>query len=802
MKIEVISLLNQMLSKSKLLVYPTSRAIRDYLNENSDSNMLLPTLLSIDEFLKKSILLDDYKYCDEEQRTLLLKEACSNIDIKKLGISKEFNKFLKESEYIYRFLNELSSELVDINKIKEFDIYDFYLEHVSILEEVYKNYIKILDERKFVDKINLKDKYKINENFINKFDEITINFEGYFTKLEFQIIEKVSKLIPTKIRFLKDEYNDKSLKTFIAKTDELKNNTNYRYDLTNKIIVNEYKLDINYNLNIKGFSQRVNQIAFIKESIINAVNKGINPSKIAVVLPDEKFASQLQLFDVENYFNCAMGKTIENEKIYQVATAIYFYIIEDEIKHIENINFLELDKNFLDNNIKPLFSKNATKDSFNFLINYLKTFIDSDELKIKFDELVYRYNYLIFSIENSLKLKDVYKIFLQKLSKLTLDDVNSGKVTVMGLLETRNISFDAVIIPDFNEEYIPKKSVKDKFLSTAIKEAVSLPTSKNREDLQKYYYKALIEKAKEVYVSYVSSDSTTISRFASQLFKDIKIDIEKTYDNSYKHILYKNNILNYNNEDIVLDIDLTKITWSASSLKTYLECKRKYYLKSIVGLKEHEITLKPKSFELGSIIHAILEKYIKCSDRSFENLMNIFNEYKTNNPFLLFDLQIWKQKLKSYYDFEKEYLSENSTISCEEEFTGNFNGLKIKGTIDRLDIKILNNSEKLYEIIDYKTSNSLKVDTARTYEKSKDFQLEFYFLAINQKYETQNIKTYYFDLANTKLLEEVMLDKKLEVLSGIFDEFKEDSKNSISFDKCEEKSTCQYCSFKTICNRE
>ena len=47
-----------------------------------------------------------------------------------------------------------------------------------------------------------------------------------------------------------------------------------------------------------------------------------------------------------------------------------------------------------------------------------------------------------------------------------------------------------------------------------------------------------------------------------------------------------------------------------------------------------------------------------------------------------------------------------------------------------------------------------------------------------------------------------MLDKKLEVLSGIFDEFKEDSKNSISFDKCEEKSTCQYCSFKTICNRE
>lgn len=786
-----------MLSKSKLLVFPTSRAIRNYLNQNSDSNMLLPTLLTIDEFLKKSITLGSYKYCDEEQRILILKEACENIDTKKLGISKEFNKFLNESEYIYRFLNELSSEKIDINKIKEFDVYDFYLEHISILEQVYKNYKNILDEKEYVDKINLADKYKINETFIKKFDDITINFEGYFTNLEFEIIKKVSKTVNLKISFISNVYNKKSLEIIVGKEFELQNDTKYLYDLSNHKVLKEEKENSNFELEIKGFSQRVNQIAFVKESITKAINSGIDASNIAVVLPDEKFATQLQLFDNEHYFNYAMGKSIENEKLFQVAIGVYLYMIEDEIKYLENISFLSLDKNFIDTHIKPLFSKVVSKENFDFLVSYLKTFIDNDELKTKFDELIYRFSYLIFSVQNSLKLKDVYKIFLQKLSKLTLDDVNSGKITVMGLLETRNISFDSVIIPDFNEDFIPKKSVKDKFLSTNIKEAVGLPTSKDRENLQKYYYKRLIGNSKKVYVSFVNSDSSTISRFASQIFKNQNIDVDKSFDNSYKQILYKNNHINYSDEKIIEKIDLTKITWSASSLKTFLECKRKYYLKSIIGLKEHEISLKPKSYELGQIIHSILEKYIKSDDRSFENLMNIFNEYKTSNPFLLFDLTVWKQKLENYYNFEKEYLSKNSTLACEEEFFADFNGLKIKGTIDRLDIK----ENEIYEIIDYKTSSSLKVDTARTYEKSKDFQLEFYYLAVNQKYKTDKIKTYYFDLANTKLLEEIMLEKKLEILSGIFDEFKESSKDAISFVKCEDKSTCQYCIFKTICNR-
>ena len=132
-----------MLFKKKLLVFPTSRAIRDYISKQKSNNTLLPFILTIDEFLKKSISLSNLKYCEEEHRVLFLNEAIKNIDIKKLGISDNFTKFLKQSDYIYRFFLELASEKVEIEEIQNVDTYDFYLEHLEILKAIKKKYIEI-----------------------------------------------------------------------------------------------------------------------------------------------------------------------------------------------------------------------------------------------------------------------------------------------------------------------------------------------------------------------------------------------------------------------------------------------------------------------------------------------------------------------------------------------------------------------------------------------------------------------------------------------------------------------------------
>ncbi|MCT7548402.1 PD-(D/E)XK nuclease family protein [Aliarcobacter butzleri] len=783
-----------MLFKKKLLVFPTSRAIRDYISKQKSNNTLLPFILTIDEFLKKSISLSNLKYCEEEHRVLFLNEAIKNIDIKKLGISDNFTKFLKQSDYIYRFFLELASEKVEIEEIQNVDTYDFYLEHLEILKAIKKKYIEILENNSYVDKINLDKHYEINENFLDKFQDIELHFEGYFTKVEFEIVEKISQKIDTKIIFYSNSYNQKSLEVFKNLNINLKIDYKYKIDLTNKIIIDEEEIkSLLESYEIKGFSSRLNQIAYIKSCIEKSVLNGVNPKDIALVLPDESFVSSIELFDDERYFNYAMGKSIKNKELYQISNAIYLYLSEDEEKNISNVSYLKIDKEFIDKSIKPFWNKVTNKELFVSITDFIKQKEKNIELIEKYDELLYKLNITLFSNENKILLKDVYKIFLQKLSSITLDDINSGKITVLGLLETRAVSFDTVIVCDFNESYIPKISVKDKFLSTRLKQLANLPTQFDRESLQKYYYKRLISSSKNVFISYVNSETNQISRFANELFeKNIATD---TNDSFYKHILYDNHKISYFDEDIISKIDLTKFIWSATSFKNFLECKRRFYLQYILKINEHTISLKPKGYELGDIIHSILEDYYSKDNKN--SIEELFLKYKSSNPFLTLDLEVWKKKLLNFYEFDKQRLKNREIIMIEKEFNCSFNNINIKGIIDRVD-----KFEDNYEVIDYKTSSTLSVDTLKTYEKSVDFQLEFYYIALQQLFKNSNIKAFYYDLNECLLKEEVAIQEKLELLSSKFDELKELSKNEISFLKCEDKSNCLYCAYKIICNRE
>ncbi|WP_323594907.1 PD-(D/E)XK nuclease family protein [Aliarcobacter butzleri] len=754
----------------------------------------MPLILTIDEFLKKSISLSNLKYCEEEHRVLFLNEAIKNIDIKKLGISDNFTKFLKQSDYIYRFFLELASEKVEIEEIQNVDTYDFYLEHLEILKAIKKKYIEILENNSYVDKINLDKHYEINENFLDKFQDIELHFEGYFTKVEFEIVEKISQKIDTKIIFYSNSYNQKSLEVFKNLNINLKIDYKYKIDLTNKIIIDEEEIkSLLESYEIKGFSSRLNQIAYIKSCIEKSVLNGVNPKDIALVLPDESFVSSIELFDDERYFNYAMGKSIKNKELYQISNAIYLYLSEDEEKNISNISYLKIDKEFIDKSIKPFWNKVTNKELFVSITDFIKQKEKNIELIEKYDELLYKLNITLFSNENKILLKDVYKIFLQKLSSITLDDINSGKITVLGLLETRAVSFDTVIICDFNESYIPKISVKDKFLSTRLKQLANLPTQFDRESLQKYYYKRLISSSKNVFISYVNSETNQISRFANELFeKNIATD---TNDSFYKHILYDNHKISYFDEDIISKIDLTKFIWSATSFKNFLECKRRFYLQYILKINEHTISLKPKGYELGDIIHSILEDYYSKDNKN--SIEELFLKYKSSNPFLTLDLEVWKKKLLNFYEFDKQRLRNREIIMIEKEFNCSFNNINIKGIIDRVD-----KFEDNYEVIDYKTSSTLSIDTLKTYEKSVDFQLEFYYIALQQLFKNSNIKAFYYDLNECLLKEEVAIQEKLELLSSKFDELKELSKNEINFLKCEDKSNCLYCAYKIICNRE
>jgi inactivated superfamily I helicase/RecB family exonuclease len=781
--------------KNNLIVLPTSRAIREITSKEKSQNQLLPKYISIGDFFGR-IVLDEKnrKFCEKNLKILYLKEAIKNSSLDKLGLSHDFTTFVKQSEYLFRFFTEISNNYVTFDTLLEHDTYIHYSDHIEILKHIHKTYCEILDQNGFVDNIMLPLSYIINREYIEQFENITLYIEGYLSKFEQKIISDIAALVQTNIKITFNEFNKKNMELFELE-ENLEENISYTIDLTNKKIIESNLLkNKNKDIVISPVSSQIEQAAFIKYQIVQMVKSGIEPEKIAVAVPNEKISSILELFDKEHYFNFAMGRGLNNSKITQTIRHITKILVDHEPKDEHISVFLELDMQIFNNLFKKNWSKKLTKDIFNDIFEYIYSLENNEEILEKLEQIKISLNILLFSnisnVTNQVLVKEFMKLLQNQISSITVDDVNGGKITVLGILETRLTNFDGIIVCDFNDDKVPKISVKDKFISSKLKEYAGLPTITDRENLQRYYYKRLFDNAKSIAVCYIDDESLVMSRFIMQLFPNYK---EYIRPKDYNSLLFNTKRLQHFNSEISLDIDLSTREWSATSLKTYLTCKRKYYLSYIAGIKDHVISIKPQNFDIGNIIHNALESGVKNQSLNKNYLYGYLTKESKNNPYLVLELELWKKKLEKFLDLEEERKQSGIQISeAEKPFKLQYNGITIKGKIDRID-KYPDNT---YEILDYKTSSSLKIDTLKTYEDSKDFQLEFYYLACRDKM----IKDVaYYSLSECAVKNEVVLNEKLELLDLHFKTLKT---AKVDFAQTDNYSDCQFCAYKTICDRD
>jgi len=788
-----INLLN-----SSLLVLPTSRAIREHLQELKNTNQLIKKYISIGDFFQRSIIdTKNRKFLDKHLKILFLKEAISNINIEKLGFSKEFTTFLKQSEYIFRFFQELANEYVDIKRLVEYDTYALYADHLDVLQEIYKNYITLLDENNYCDTMLLPSSYVINDDYIDQFDDITLYLEGYLSKFEFKILEDISKIKSLTIIITINEFNKKNILIFEKFGLEVALEVGYRYkiDVSDKRILEKtFQNNSTNDIVISPIASQLEQIAFVKYHITKMCQKGIDPSKIAVVTPNEKISTQLELFDDEHYFNFAMGRSIVNHQIVKVIKLISKILVDKEPKDEEKLKYLKINTEIFVKIFQENWNKDLTITLFDEILDYLFSFERDEEVLEKFEQIRISMKILLFSNTNNqpiiIKTKEFIKLLTTELASITIDDVSGGKITVLGILETRAVDFDGVIVLDFNDQKIPKISVKDKFISSSLKQMVGLPSIQDRENLQRYYYKRIFDNATAVAICYIDDEQSIMSRFIVQLFSNYKQYMEKK---DFKSILYKKSEFHHFYKDIILDIDLSKHSWSATSLKTYLQCKRKYYFNYISNIKDHNISIKPEAYEIGNIIHNCLEEAVLKGEITNQFISNYFSTFQKNNPYLILELELWKKRLEKLVSYEQMRRENGIKIfEVEKKFNLTHKGINIKGAIDRID-KYPDNT---YEIIDYKTSASLKIDTAKNYEESTDFQLEFYYLSQRDKM----IKDVcYYSLSDLKMKNEEVLEEKLALLDLHFLALKTEK---VNFTCTDDLKQCTFCAYKIICQRD
>jgi len=776
-----------------LTILPTSRSIRSAILKEQTHNGFLPSYITMSEFLQRILVVDSFQRVDDDTRVLTLLEASDFKNFASLQIERNFFTFTQNSSYIFRFFEELSGELLDINELSMADTYGDYAEHIEILEELFHRYKKLCEERKILDPIFLPKMYRLNESYIKNQEEILLVVEGYLTNFELKILEECAAIIPLKLRFYANAFNVKMQEKLKAFGIEVQANQNQIINLSTKLVEASGSVKSNVVLQCESFSQRLLQVAFIKQKVNEFIVSGMEPEKIVVVLPDESFAPFLKQFDEKWNFNFAMGESLKESEFIVCLNAVTQYLDNKTVQNRSRLNRIGVE---LLEGISKVYKKDI--ESLDFL-SLLQPFILQESnkrvLKIIDEELFYFEKLLPVLKGNS--FKSALHLFINRIKNRTLDDVRGGKITVMGVLETRNVSFDGVIVVDFNEGTVPRKSEKDLFLNSGTRIKAGLPGATDREALQKLYYNNLFLRAKEVAISYVGSADSVPSRFLMQLGIQ---SVQKFDELSYASILFESHAQEHLKEETIeLDYDFTSRPLSATGLKSFLTCKRKYYFHYIQGLKEHEIERDlPKEHEIGNALHdALRDVYEKKSrftdkDELSKEISLALKENSADNVLNTYQHKLWMKQLEPFINNEIERFKEAEVKGCEVELSKEVKGIRLSGKIDRIDTTLDG-----LEVLDYKSGSYPKY-TSRTVEKANDFQLEFYYLLAQNEGEVKGCG--YYDLKTGRIINEDLLESKLELLYEHLDVLRETKR--FDFEKTESLKDCAFCPYTYLCGRD
>jgi inactivated superfamily I helicase len=153
----------------------------------------------------------------------------------------------------------------------------------------------------------------------------------------------------------------------------------------------------------------------------------------------------------------------------------------------------------------------------------------------------------------------------------------------MGMLETRCLDFDNIIITSFNEGIFPKSDIGSSLIPYSIRKPYNIPTTDHQDAIFSYNFYRLIKRAKNVWCVYDTrnnNDNCTgeVSRFVKQLEYIYNVPINKSQIIHIPEIYEPNEIeINKSDEDI-LEIKnfLQNKGLSPSALNNYIECPLKF----------------------------------------------------------------------------------------------------------------------------------------------------------------------------------------------------------------------------------
>lgn len=429
-------------------------------------------------------------------------------------------------------------------------------------------------------------------------------------------------------------------------------------------------------------------------------------------------------------------------------------------------------------------------------------------------------------------------------------------IQIMGVLETRALDFDHLLILSCNEGNMPARINENSFIPHSVRRAYELTTIENKVAVYAYNFKRLLQRATDIHITYNRSaaDGKTgeMSRFMLQLMVETSLPIER------RELIAGQGVSSHRTESVPKQSDndiIQRSYLSPTALSTYLRCRLRFYYKYIKGIDDNvdsdEETMDSRTF--GNIFHKSAELLYQpyegrevtadfldglltkdgfkavehIIDQAFRKELFKINDSGRATPRLgglqLMHREMVKRFMRNIITYDRRN-APFTIVACEEpvkttiEFdaVGGKRKISITGIIDRLDTITLGGEKKL-RVLDYKTGKYAPLDLPDVEAifdphfimKHSDYYLQTILYSIQKGasvpallYAQQADRDDYSPTLN-------MGKHPLTDVAAIRDEFltrlrqliEEIYNPAVPYDATPEPSHCNFCPYATLCGR-
>jgi hypothetical protein len=384
----------------------------------------------------------------------------------------------------------------------------------------------------------------------------------------------------------------------------------------------------------------------------------------------------------------------------------------------------------------------AVLESLSSILITIKNHLNND---VADERIVKAFVYAVFKVINKLSayyadyaqehtIETLYAIYKQvvDLAEVSFEGEPLSGLQIMGVLESRVLDFDTVIVTSMNEGKFPAGKSQNSFIPYDVKREIGLPTYKEKDAIYTYHFYHLLQRAKNVILLYNTEsegiDGGEKSRFITQL------EVEKQPLHTLTHEIYNAKVPEVAAEPIVIPKtpaimdrlrDIADAGFSPSALTSYIRNPLDFYYKKILRISDaDEVEESIALNTLGTIIHetlrALYEPFIgmkissedvkscipRIDDEVLKQFRLVYREGEIRKGRNLLAFEVAKRNVLNFLRYELQELEndEVTILALETTFERTLNHpalpfpVKIRGNVDRIEQR-----NGTIRIVDYKT---------------------------------------------------------------------------------------------------